>query len=482
MITTQKLKKLVILAVFSMLILFIASKIAEGLVSGKLKYVYMTIGFSILFSLPYFVNRIGWFPFFLWLIFLFWAPFSTGLAHLSRHLDIMWPAEFGMWAMFVAILIQGSAAKNKRFYHAVKTFQSIPFLLIITGFLIANVTSGNYFRGSEVANFRVICMLPFIALFLCFYLINSIHNADRALWIFLISSGIFVMIYLFAPNVHPDPLEILAQEDSMRLYKLVKLPLSSSIYITPANGAICISVVLAVAYLFFIQAKVVYKKLLALLILGMCIAAIILSQGRSAIVGSICAVLIMQYLDTIFYKKNKLSFNNFFKPLLIAFIIIASVYFTASKATDSYYRDHGLQLFKGPTELIMESGRWHRWTAAVEVIMDNPFGVGIWGFPSMESDQSWIAHNLYLFLWLSFGFFGLLGFILLFAHLLKVFHKGLHSSNQDKIKFSIIGIGCIAILTVSGMSSPIFWSPWEVLIFWFPIGISAAAVKLTEKS
>jgi hypothetical protein len=482
MITTQKLKKLVILAVFSMLILVIASKIAEKIVSGKLKYVYLTIGFSILFSLPYFVNRIGWFPFFLWLIFLFWAPFSTGLVQLTPILDIMWPTEFGMWIMFLAILIHGSATKNKRFYHTVHNFPYIPFLLIITGFVIANVTSESFFKGSEIATFRVISILPFIALFLCIYFINSIQNADRAVWIFLISSAIFVMVYLFAPNVHPDPMEIMAREGSMRLYKLIKLPLCSRIYITPANGAICISLVLAVAYLFYIQAKVVYKKLLALFILGMCISAIILSQGRSATIGSIFAVLIIQYLNIIFYKKNKLSFNNFFKPLLIAFIIITSVYFTASNSTDIYYREHGLQLFKGPTGLIVESGRWNRWTAAAEVIMDNPFGVGIWGFPGIESDQSWIAHNLYLFLWLSFGFLGLIGFLLIFSHLIKLFYYGLHSFNQDKIKFSIIGIGCIVILIVSGMSSPIFWSPWEVLIFWFPIGISAAAVKSTEKS
>jgi hypothetical protein len=482
MITTQKLKKFVILAVFSLITLFIVLKISEGIVSGKLKYVYMPIGLAVLITLPHFVNTIGAFPLFLWLIFLFWAPFSTGLGNLSPILDIMWTAEFGMWVMFVAILIHGSASKNKRFYHAVKNFPNIPFLLIITGFVIANVTSENFFRGSEIANFRVISILPFITLFLCIYFIGSIYNAERAAWYFLISSGIFVSVYLFAPNVHPDPMEILANEGSMRLYKLVKLPLCSKIYVTPANGAICISLVLAVAYVFFILTKVVYKKLLALLIVGMCIAAIILSQGRSAIIGSICAVIVIQYLHIIFYKKNKLSFSNFFKPILIAFIILGSVYFTASTATDIRYRDHGLQLFKGPTKLILQSGRCYRWTEAAKVIVEKPFGVGISGFPGTESSLSWIAHNLYLFLWLSFGFLGLIGFMLIISHLIKLFYYGLHSFNQDKIKFSIIGIGCIVILIVSGMSSPIFWSPWEVLIFWFPISISAAAVSIPVSS
>jgi O-antigen ligase len=459
------------------LLLFFTWKMGEGIASGKLKYVYMPIGLAVLISLPYFARRLGSFPFLLGLIFIFWIPVSTGLVHLSQYLEMMWPAEFGMWILLAVILIHGSATKNTRFYHTVNIFPFIPLLLIITGFLLANLTSGIFFRGNEVPSFRVGFIMPFITLFLFLYFINSLHKANRAIWVFLISSGIFVAIYLFAPTV--APVKFLAQPGSERLYKLIKLPLCSRIFITPANGAICISSVLSIAYLLFIQSKTIYKKLVTLTVLGMCISALILSQGRSAIIGSMCAVLAIEFFYAVFYRKTALSLKLFFKPLLIGCIILVTVFIKASTSTDTYYREHGLQLFKNPIKLIEDSGRWGRWTEAVHVIKENPFGVGIWGYPSTDN-QSWVAHNLYLYLWLSFGFVGLIGFLLLLAHLIKLFYTVLHSLNRDKIMFSILGLGCIVIIMVSGMSSPIFWSPWEVLIFWLPIGISTAAVSLPE--
>jgi O-antigen ligase len=461
------------------LLLFFTWKMGEGIASGKLKHVYLPIGIAVSISLPYFARRLGSFPFLLGLIFIFWVPVSAGLGNISQYLDMMWPAEFGMWILLAVILIHGSVTKNAYFDHTVYVFPFIPLLLIITGFLLANLTSGHFFRGYEIPSFRVGFILPFIALFLFLYFMNSLHKTNRAIWAFLISSGLFVAIYLFAPTV--APVEYFEQQGSERLYKLIMLPLCERIYITPANGAICISSVLSVSYLLFIKFKTIFKKLVALTVLGMCISSLILSQGRSAIIGVTCAVLAIEFFYAVFYRKTGLSLKVFLKPFLIGCIILVAVFIKASTSTDTYYREHGLQLFQNPINLVKDSGRLGRWTDAVHVIKKNPLGVGIWGYPS-TNNQSWVAHNLYLYLWLSFGFVGLIGFLLLLAHLIKLFYAGLHSLNRDKVMFSILGLGCVVIIMVSGMSSPIFWSPWEVLIFWFPISISAAAVSIPVSS
>jgi len=84
------------IVIISLIFFWIAHKIGIGIVSGKLKAVYIPIGFSILIMLPYIVDKIGTFPLLCGLIFIYWLPFDSGLSHVSPFLNYIYPAEFGM--------------------------------------------------------------------------------------------------------------------------------------------------------------------------------------------------------------------------------------------------------------------------------------------------------------------------------------------------------------------------------------------------
>ena len=476
---TQRISKFSLI-IISLIFFWFICKIAIGIGDGKLKAVYIPVGFSILIMLPYIIGKIGTFPLFCGLIFIYWLPFSSGMGHASPFLNIMYPAEFGMWMLCLGIVIYESLSKSAQFNSAVGRFPFLPFALLIAGSLTANIVSGNLFARSELAQIRILCFLPAVVCFLCLYFIKTVKQAERLLWIFLISAGLLGLVYLYAPHI-ADP-GILSQyrplEKGSRLIRIIKLPLFGVLYMNPANGAMLFAFIVALSFNLWLNHPSFRGRLIAAAVLTISALVIIRTQGRTALIAATCSVIIIQALSLRFKSYSPMPFlRGLLKPTILIFTLLFSVWYYASISTNESFRQHGLSLYVEGVDSLVSSGRTQRWETAARVVLDNPLGVGIYGFPTVDG-QSGAAHNLYLFLLLSFGIIGFVGYFWIFLRYTKACWSVLHSNSPNRRLLCIAGMGCITTLFVAGMGSGIFGSSWHIFMGWIPIGITMAVSTL----
>ena len=455
-----------------------------GIVSGNLRGVYIPIGFSIFIMLPYIIEKIGTFPLFCGLVFIYWLPFNSGMGYVSPFLNSVYPTEFGMWMLCLGILIHGSVSGSAQFNSAVGRFPFLPFALLIAGSLTANLVSGNLFAHGELEQIRIFCFLPAVICFLCIYFIKTVKQAERLLWIFLISAGLLGLVYLFAPNyIDPNYSYLLDSltEGSVRIRRIIKLPLFGVLGMSPETTPVCFTFIIALSFNLWLNHPSFRGRLIASGVLAISALVIIRGQGRTGLIAATCSIIVIQALSLRFKSYSPMPFlRNLLKPAILIFTLLFSVWYFASVSPIEGFRQHGLSLFTDPVDAVAVSSRMVRWTTAVDVVHDNPFGVGIWGFPSADG-QSWTAHNLYLFLLLCFGIIGFIGFFWFFLRYTKSCWSGLHSKKPNHRLLCIAGMGCVTILFVGGLSSCIYWSPWAVLMVWIPIGITLVVATLPER-
>jgi hypothetical protein len=479
---TQRMSKFSLI-IITLIFFWIAHEVGMGIVSGNLRGVYIPIGFSILIMLPYIIDKIGTFPLFCGLIFIYWIQFNSGLGYVSPFLSIMYPTEFGMWMLCLGILIYGNVSRSAQFNSAVGRFPFLPFALLIAGSLTANLVSGNPFPRGELKQIRVLCFLPAVICFLCIYFIKTVKMAERLLWIFLVSAGLLGLVYLFAPNymdsLSLDLLDLLA-ERSGRVRRIIDLSLFGGLSMSPETAPICFAFIVALSFNLWLNHPSFRSRLMAAAVLAISVLVIIRTQGRTALIAATCSVIVIQGLSLRFKSYSPMPFLRNLKPAILIFTLLFSVWYFASISKIDSFRQHGLSLYTDPVYTVAVSSRMVRWKTSVDVVHDNPFGVGIWGFPSVDG-QSWTAHNLYLFLLLCFGIIGFIGFFWFFLHYTKSCWSGLHSKSPNRRLLCIGGIGCVTTLFVAGMGSCIYWSSWETLMVWIPIGITMAVATLPER-
>ncbi len=467
--------------IICLILLWMLHKVGVGITDGKLKTIYLLIGISGLLMIPYAFDKIGSFPFFSGLVFIYWLPFRLGLGtHVSHSLTNMYPTEFCMWLLCVGIFIHGIRSKSSQFNYAVSRLPFLPFALLFAGSIAANLVSGNYFPETEVFQIRILCFLPAVLCFLLIYFIKTMKQAEHLVWIFLISSGLLGLIFLLFPDT--SNLTTQLSKETGRLMKTFKIPLFGTMFMSAETTAECFTFVIVLSFGLWLNYPSYRGRLIAAAVLVIASLIIIRGQARGAIVGTTCSVIVIQALSLRFNRlPSRSSLQSLLKPAILVFSLLFAFWYHARFSTIESFRHRGLTFFGGLYDASVKSGRTQRWQTAFDVAIDNPFGVGMWGFPD-ASKQSWAAHNLYLFLWLSFGIIGLIAFFWFFLLYVKACWSGLHSNSPNRRLLCITGIGCATSLLVTGQGSPIYYDPWQTFMVWIPIGISMAVATLPEGS
>ena len=475
---TRRISKFRIV-IISLIFFGIVYMVGAGIAAGKLKTIYIVITLSALFMVPYIVGKIGTFPFFCGLVFIYWIPFLTGLSIVSPFLADMYPVEFGMWMLFLGILIHGSVTRSAQLNSAVGRFPFLPFALLIAGSLTANLVSGNLFARSELAHIRILCLFPAGICFLCIYFIKTVKQAERLLWIFLISACLLGLVYLYAPNILYSFGPV--TEEGPRIVRTIQLPLFMRLRMSAETTPICFALVSALSFNLWLNHPSFRVRLIAPAVLAISALVIIRGQGRSGLIAAVCSLIVIMALSFRFKSSSPRFFlRNLLKTAILLFTLLFSVWYFASISEIDPFRYHGLSLFNNPIDTVAFSPRMVMWKTALNVVHDNPLGVGIFGFPT-ASGQSWEAHNLSLFLLLCFGIIGFIGYFWIFLRYTKACWSSLHSNSPNRRVLCIGGMGCITTLFVGGLPSCIYWSPREVLMVWIPIGITMAVATLPER-
>lgn len=472
--------------IFYSILLWIAYQGGIAIVHAKISWLFLLIGLSGLAMVPFFISKIGTFPLFCGLVFMYWIPFGR-IPLLPRFLQRIQLFEFIMWIFFVGILIHGSLYEKSRLNSAIKRLPFLPFSLFIGGSLITFLISESHLGALyELAQIRISVLLPACICFLCIYLIKNVKQASQLLWAFLISSGLLGFAYIYGPKgvtIDPSILDIPSIEEG-RILRIIKLPLMDYFGMNPEVTAVLYAFIVALSFNLLLNHPTFKGRLLAVAILVISGLVIITAQGRMGLMAAGTSVIIITAL-TLKFRAYPVSL--FWKSLLKAGVTISLVlggaWYYAVISPYEHIQLRGITFFTNPLHAEGLDLRLWRWKESFLVFLKNPFGVGFGGFPThLEiSGNSWFAHNLYLYLLLSIGIIGLIGFFWLLVRIAKAYWFGVPSNSIHRRTLCIGGIGCITVLLIGGIASCIYWNSWEVLMAWIPIGITLAVATSKDE-
>ena len=483
---TQRIPKFSIV-IISLIFFWILYKVGIGIVGGRLKSIYLPIACSILIMIPYIVEKIGAFSLFCGLVFVYWIPFDSRLQTYFGPLIHVYPTEFGVWMLCMGILIHGSVTRNAEWNSAVGRFPFLPFSLFIGGALITYLATVHY-SSYPLIKIRTFCLLPALFCFLCIYLIKTLKQAEYLLWIFLISAGLLGLVYLYAPQIaHPVSLDSIAGSDievTGRIRRIIHLPLFGPLRMSPETTPVCFAFVIALAFNLWLNHPSFWGRSGAATILAISGLIIVQGRGRTGLISAGCSVVVIMALTLVSRKHSSSLFSkSLLKAGIAILLLFGSVWYYASISAIAGIRERGLSLFTDPLHVYGLDARIWRMKESIHIFFDHPFfGVGFEGFPKHLSiyGSPWFPHNFFLYLLLSVGFIGFIGFLWIFIGHAKACWSGLHSDNLNRQILCIGGLGCITALFVAGMASCICSSPWQILMVWIPVGIIMAAATLKD--
>jgi len=483
---TPRASKLIKIVILSSLTLWLTIKLGEGIAEGKLRRIYPALLFSILFMLPYTVRKIGLFPIFAGLIFVYWIPFRLRLEHFNPALVRMAPTELGCWLLLIGLMIHGVVSKGVQNRFGIGRLYGVPLILFVVGVLCTFMISESYWgKFAELAQIRTTCFLPIVICLLCIFLIRTAKQAERLLWVFLISSAFLGLVYLFAPQVVSwSTLQALGSRlTGSRPMKIIELPLRvffESFEMNPETTPVCFSLVAVLSFTMWLSHPSSGGRLAGFIIMAISVAVVIVGQGRTGTVAMICGVIVV----TVLLKKRMthrfaLTRMKLLRMVIIVTLALVGFRFYASISKHKEIQERGIIFSE--IHLRALGNRADKWKDAISVIVDQPFGVGLFGFPGSVSGDSWYAHNLYLYVLLYSGFIGLIGFLLFFFRLIRRCRSAVGSKNPIRRLLCIGGLGLTTALLVGGIPSNIYFHPWEVLMVWIPVGITVAVSTLKDE-
>ena len=458
---------------------FIGDRFAFALNIGMQKTVVFFFMLPILIAVPYFYSKIGISILGKGLFFLFWLPVPIVLSRYApfTHLFIY---EFGVWALLGFIFINAAISNDTRLQTVISRFPFSPFLLYAGGALTTYlITNSSLYAFAYI---RFTCILPLLICFLACYVVKTVEDAEKYLWIMLTSAGILGIIMLLGEKAFGFVQGTQYAIGSGRLSAYIAIPFFGALRMNPEIGAELFSFVGVINFCFWLNRYSFYARAHALIILIVSVAIIVKCQGRGAMIGFTCSLGAMTILSLLVAKRGKMLLIILKMGTVVASTVSAYWFLAFHSSIGRFYK-HGTILFTDPMNAPNLLVRIAYWQEAVEVITQHPFGVGLYGY-DLEPlwGSTWLAHNLYLWLILSFGILGFTGFMWIIYAVFKTFWYGLHSGETNLKILCIGGIGGLIVVLLVGIISPLFDSPHVVAMIWSPIAVIMAAVMSKDEN
>lgn len=481
--------------VIALMAVWYGNMLTTAIEKGMTKTLTGLFGLPILLMFPFLLRKMGIFHLFCLIIFPFWIPYKFGLGYFGSMGISMTPTEVGLYFFFALILTSYMIKPTYQSYQWTNTWRNFPifpFLLYICGAIIA-YSIGKYVlnsaTGFSIYRIRALCLFPAVICFLCIYLINTKEKAEKLLWIFLLSTLILGILFLFGRYVFSFISLSEYAKDSARLSMTLSAPFLGDISIHPSGAGALFSIVFSLSFSFWLNTSSKKKRYLALGLVTVFVIVLLKSQGRAGLYASIFSAIAIWFLSA---KFRMLSAKlNFVKLLFIIICIFGTTYYLAVVSENRWYRDRGLEFLYSPIKTQSFESRREIWGQVIPMIIRNPFGIGAEGLLAMEYTGKreldniygdiWGVHNLILYLLLFSGFIGTIGFMWIFVWFIKRCMHRLNCDDPIVRFFCIAGIGIIIAFFINGLSDPVLYHSWETPILWFPVGIIIAAITLPDK-
>ena len=440
--------------------------LAWALYFEKVKTLAIILVLPFALSLPLVLSRVSQQTIVSVLLLLFWLPIRL------YFLDELYLFEFATYCLLALAVMNSVISRNSASTPAFEGFPLLAFFFFVGGTLLTYAIS--YKAGTELVRIRLFCLFPMI---LCLFFSLTVRNekdAERYLWMLFISVSLLALLFTMADR----SFSFLQTSDyaigSGRLSMELKILFLGVLRINPESAGTYFGMLLCVGYYLFISSARTSKKLIVIgfsLILAL---AIMLAQGRG---GAAAAIFSTALMTLLYYRRATTKIHAgilVIGLILFGSIIIGGMWYLANSSQNISYNARFVSLVNDPFNDATLLNRINLWEEGLLTLLNKPFGIGFFGFHTRDGD-TWIVHNLYLYLWLCLGPIGFLGFWGIIYKFYKTFRESMNSHNDSLRGLSILGLGCILSICINGMFSPVVWDPYSVVIIWAPLGITYAA-------
>jgi len=439
---------------------------------GMQKTVILLFLLSLALAVPYFISKLKVQTIMTGLLLLFWLPMPIILAYFSGIFAQLYLFEFLIWFFLFYILSNKYLSMDTRISLGLKRFPLKPYLFYIGGALIAYFLS--YKTGGELSIIRIICVFPMILSLSIFLTIESGDDAKSYLWAVLTAAFLLSLIFQFGPRFLPSFIDSYYRPEVGRAGLQIVIPYVGNLVIFAASAGDKFGFMFTLAFSFWLINRSFWIRIVAALMCLSLGAAMVNAQGRG---GTIAALVSSSFIAYLSIKKGgRLRIRALVIYSIVGLSIIGATWYFAVQSESKSVTMRITSLYSDPFGDPNYLGRLEIWKRGLEIIQQRPMGIGLVGFESPGND-TWIVHNIWLYIFLSFGVIGFLGFVWLLSTFFKAFLKGIRNENPDINNLCVAGIGLLINLIIAGQFSPIVYEPYTVGIIWVPLAtIYAVAV------
>jgi O-antigen ligase len=461
--------KVVIITVMIVACVLIGRTLPGAIDAGAQKTVVALVMLPFLLSAPYFLSAFGAHVFVRAALFLFWLPVPFILSGLYL-------TEATMWAFMAFVAASAVVSKDPRFLSRLNRFPIKPFLLYIVGAVIVYSTSSSI--GTELGIIRTICVFPLALSLTVFWTVESAEDAERYLWIVLISASLLALLFLFGQRLFSFVAESAYSSGTGRVSMQLVIPYLGPLTINPASAGDKFAFMFSLAYAFCVSHRSSFVRATAVVMCLIFGAAIASAQGRAGGLAIIASTILTTLL---FARIGSIGVRSLLSLGIVLGFVLGAFWYLALDASSSTYYDRIMVLLVDPTSDPNYIGRVEMWQEGLRVFMQNPLGIGLYNFTIGSNGDTWNVHNLLLYLLLSFGTLGFAGFAWIILTFARAFWRGIESANPSIQRLSVVGIALIVDLVVTGQFSPVVWEPYSVVIVWAPLATVYAIATLEHR-
>jgi len=353
----------------------------------------------------------------------------------------------------------------------VKSFPWPGFLLLFVG--AATTYLFAYHGGGELPVLRVVVLLPFAMGLLVFVAVEDARDALRLLWLLVVSATVLGIVFLLGSRgVGP-----LGSSDyaagTGRASLSLSLPYLGYLVINPASASEKFAMAFSAAWFLLLTSASVSRLLAAGAAACVFVAVVVSAQGRAGLIACVLSVVLFGL-----WAMRRGSPRRIFALSATLAGLAATLGFAlylASRSESAAYAARLLDLLAAPRSDANLSYRIQFWRQAFGIAVSHPLGVGLFS-PPYGSASTWLAHNLWLFAALSFGWLGLAGLVLILVAFGRTFIGGLRSADPDGVGLSVLGLVLLLNVLLTSITSPLVWEPYSAGLIWIPLWIAFAGV------
>jgi O-antigen ligase len=303
--------------------------------------------------------------------------------------------------------------------------------------------------------------------------VEDAKDALKLLWILVISAAVLGIVFLLGSRgVGPFASSEYAAGTG-RASLSFSLPYLGSLVINPASAGDKFAMAFSVAWFLLLTSATGPRRLAAGAAACVFAAVVVTAQGRTGLIACVLSVAMLGVWAMRRGSGERLVALSATAAGLA--LTIGLSFYLIFQSQNASYAARILLLFSAPQNDASLVWRVQKWITAFGIAESHPLGLGLFS-PPYGADSTWLTHNLWLFLALSFGWLGLAGVVLILVRFGRVFIAGFRSADADGARLSVLGLVLLGDVLVTGMMSPLVWEPYSAVLVWVPLWIAFAGV------